>query len=196
LKSGDPTAELLAAAHEEDAELVVVSTGGLSSASPALLGGTASALIRRAPCPVVVVPAWSVPPFEAESMRDVVCAIEGRQSDVAVLALATDLAERLGGQLHAISGGDHPMAADDLGVGATVHVVRSPIDDAVKRIVHEERAGLAVVGPPHDGEPASGLDLPLAIALAADGEVPVVVLAAPVELQVGSGHYELAGASE
>jgi nucleotide-binding universal stress UspA family protein len=194
LKSGDPTAELLAAAHEEDAELVVVSTGGLSTASPALLGGTASALIRRAPCPVVVVPASSVPPLEAESMRDVVCAIEGRQSDVAVLALATDLAERLGGQLHAISGGDHPMAAEDLGgVGAAVHVVRSPIDDAVKRIVHEERAGLAVVGPPHDGEPASGLDLPLAIALAADGEVPVVVLAAPAELQVGSGHYELAG---
>jgi hypothetical protein len=195
LMRGDPTAELLAIAREEDAELLVVSTGGMGTASPALLGGTASALMHRAPCPVVVVPAPSVAPLEAESMRDVVCALEGHPSDVAVLALGTDLAARLGGELHIVSGEDG-VAADDLGGGAAVHVVRLSPHEAVKRVAHEERAGLAVVGPPEEAGVISGPGVRAAIALAADGEVPVVVLAAAAELQAGSGHYELAGASD
>jgi nucleotide-binding universal stress UspA family protein len=194
LTRGDPTAELLGIARKEDAELVVVSTGGTGTASPVLLGGTASALMHRAPCPVVVVPASSVPPLEAESMRDVVCALEGRPSDVAALALATDLAARLGGDLHVVSGED-AVAADELGGRAAVHVLRLPPDEALKRVVHEERAGLAVVGPPDDAGAISRLGVRAAIALAADGEVPVVVLAAAAELQAGSGHYELAVAS-
>src|SRR5688500_12780558 len=94
LGTGDPTRELLAVARAEDAELLVVSTGGRGTASPALLGGTPSALIREAPCPVAIVPVRSVPPLDAEGLRDVVCAIEGRPGDAAVLGFASDLAAR------------------------------------------------------------------------------------------------------
>ena len=193
LQTGDPTTELLASARAEDAELLVVSTGGLGTASPALLGGTASALMRSSPCPVVVVPPCSVTPLDAESMRDVVCAVEGRAGDAAVLGLAADLAARLHGELHAISRGGDPTGAPGFGVEAEVHTVgEGSMHEAVSRVADEARAGLAVVGPPDASPPAPGLNIPVAVALAADGETPVVVLTGPAELQLGSGHYELA----
>lgn len=192
LKRGDPASELLDAAREEDAELLVVSTGGLGTASPVLLGGTASALILESPCPVVVVPTRSVPPLEAESIRDVVCALEGRPSDVAVLGLAADLATRLGGNLHAVTDRDDAIDQRELGIDALRHVVRAPADEAVKLVADQVRAGLAVVGAPNAAVPGSSLNVPLAIALAGEGDTPVVVLTGAAQLQAGSGHYELA----
>jgi nucleotide-binding universal stress UspA family protein len=188
LKTGDPTTELLAAAHDEDAELMVVSAGGLSTASPVVLGGTASALMRQSPCPIVVVPPRSIPPIDADSLQDVVCAIEGRASDAAVVGLAADLAARLGGDLHAISDNDDALTLEE----AHLHVVRLAADEALTQVADEERAGLAVVGPPDDSQPGAGLDVPLAVALAANGDIPLVVLAAGAEQHIGSGHYELA----
>lgn len=192
LRTGDPTSELLDAAREEDAELLVVSTGGLGAASPVLLGGTATALMCDSPCPVVVVPTRSEPPLDAEAMRNVVCAIEGRPGDAAVLGLAGDLATRLGGDLHAVSDSDAGIDARELDSEAPLHVVHAPGDDAVKRVADRVRAGLVVVGAPNDGGPSLGLNVPLAIALAADGDIPLVVLTGAAKLQIGSGHYELA----
>ena len=195
LKSGDPTSELLDAAREEDAELLVVSTGGLGTASPVLLGGTASELMFESPCPVVVVPTRSVPPLEAEGIRDVVCAIEGRPGDAAVLGLAGDLAARLGGDLHAVTDRDDAIDPSELGIDALPHVVRAPPDEAVKGVAERVRAGLAVVGAPNAAVPGSTLNVPLAIALAADGDIPVVVLTGAAKLHAGSGHYELAASA-
>jgi nucleotide-binding universal stress UspA family protein len=193
LKRGDPTKELLATASEEDAELLVVASGGLGTASPMLLGGTASALMQTAPCPVVVVPARSVTPLDAESMREVVCALEGEAEDAAVLGLAADLAERLGSELHVVSRHGEPNAPEGLGIDVEVHLAGTePLPEAVKRVADRARAGLAVVGAPHYSQPVSGLDVPLAIALAADGDTAVIVLTNAAKLHLGSGHYELA----
>lgn len=192
LKRGDPASELLETAREEDAELLVVATGGLGTASPVLLGGTASALMDESPCPVVVVPTRSVPPLDAESIRDVVCALEGRPSDPAVLGLAADLATRLGGHLHAVTDRDDAIDPRELGIDALPHVVRAPADQAVKLVADHVRAGLAVAGAPNAAVPGSAPNVPLAIALAADGDTPVVVLTGAAQLQAGSGHYELA----
>ena len=204
LEKGDPTAALLTVAEEQDAELVVVSAGGRDTASPVLLGGTASALMRRCPCPVVVVPATSVVPLDADSMRDVVCAVEGRPSDVPVIGLAADLARRLDAELHVVVGsesgvGTGESAADRLtgalegtGLEAHTHVLALPTDDAVDRVASEQRAVLAVVGPPEGGEPGSVLNGPVAVRLAAAGSTALVVLPSKADLQLGSGHYELA----
>jgi hypothetical protein len=191
LKAGDPTSELLTAAREEDAELLIVSTGGLGTTSPMLLGGTASALMYESPCPVVAVPTRSVPPLDAEAMRDVVCAIEGRPGDAAVLGLAADLATRLGGHLHAVSDSDAGIDPREFDIDAALHVVHAPADEAVKGVVDRVRAGLVVVGAPNEDDPRAGGNVPLAIALAADGDFPIVVLAGAAKLHVGSGHYEL-----
>jgi nucleotide-binding universal stress UspA family protein len=195
LATGDPTRELLATARVEDAELLVVSTGGLSTASPALLGGTASALIREAPCPVAVVPARSAPPLDAEGLRDVVCAIEGRPGDAAVLGLGSDLATRLGGELHTVANRDDAIDPGEFAIEAERHFVRGPLDGAVKRVASEVRAGLAVVRGPAAPASMDEPQIPLAIALAADGDVPVVVLTGVAQLHAGSGHYELTGSA-
>jgi nucleotide-binding universal stress UspA family protein len=211
LRRGDPTAELLAVAEKEDAELVVVSARGRAAAGPAPLGGTASALMRRCPCPVVVVPPKSIPPLDTEDTRSLVCGVEGRESDVRALTLAEDLATRLGGELHAVHGyqmGAAPTPEEPSGspedeqhrvaertlafalvqarVDARRHVLPLPIHEALERVARQERAALIVVGPPDFGGPA-----PLAIRLAAEGSTALVALPAEAELETGSGHYEL-----
>ncbi|TMQ27884.1 MAG: universal stress protein [Deltaproteobacteria bacterium] len=52
---GAPDEVLAAAAHDEQAELIVVGTHGHSSVARFLLGSVANATIRRAPCDVLVV---------------------------------------------------------------------------------------------------------------------------------------------
>jgi nucleotide-binding universal stress UspA family protein len=199
LRRGDPTAELMAVAERQDAELVVVSARGRSTAGPALLGGTAGALMRSCPCPVVVVPTKAIPPLDAEGMRSVVCGVEGRETDVRALRLAADLATRLGGELHAVHATESPedevnaeaertltFALVQTGVEARRHVLAQPMHEALERVARQERGGLMVVGPPDFGGPA-----PLAIRLAAEGSTALVALPAEAELETGSGHYEL-----
>jgi nucleotide-binding universal stress UspA family protein len=204
LKRGEPATELLAVADEEDAELVVVSSGGSGYASAALLGGVTSALMRRSPCPLVVIPPRAIPPLDAEGMRSVVCGVEGRESDVRALRLAADLAARLGADLHAVHAHERRDELDDsaerrlafvleqAGVEATAHVEPLPAEVALESVARQERAGLTVVGPPAGGEPSSALDGYVGFRLAADGGTALVVLPTEAELDLGSGHYELA----
>jgi nucleotide-binding universal stress UspA family protein len=214
LRWGDPTAELMAVAEREDAELVVVAARGRGPAGPVLLGGTASALMRSCPCPVVVVPTKSIPPLDTEGMRSVICGVEGRESDLRALRLAADLAARLDGDLHAVHGyetGEAPgtttvepaapsddelrtaalrdltLAVIQAGVEARRHVLAVPLDEALERVAREERAGLIVVGPPERGGPTR-----VSILLAVDGSTALAVLPTEAELDAGSGHYELA----
>lgn len=52
---GAPDEVLAAAAHDENAELIVIGTHGHSSVARFLLGSVANATVRRAPCDVLVV---------------------------------------------------------------------------------------------------------------------------------------------
>ena len=222
MASGDPATELIAVAEREDAELVVVSSQGGGKISPALLGGVASALMRRCPCPVVVVPPGAVPRLDAEGLKCVVCGVEGRDTDVLVLRLAGDLAARLGADLHAVHSYD-PGTAKSAAAPATVdpleaerrnaaeerlaltlaeaavevraHIVALPTADALERLSDQERAGLIVVGPPVGSVEDVGLGRLVAIRLAAGGTTGLVVLPSEAELGAGSGHYELAAST-
>ena len=214
---GDPAQELLSAADKEDAELLVASSGGTGYASAALVGGVASALMRSAPCPVVVVPPRTVPPLDPEGLRCVVCGVEGNDDDVRVVRLAADLASRLGGDLHAVLGygknapaGPAPEPAPALdaelrdsaeeslrlvsaeaGVQARTHVFPLAPTDALEYVVEHERAGLTVIGPSGGDVVGFGLES-TAIRFAADGSTPLVVVPEEAEIELGSGHYELA----
>ena len=222
LASGDPATELIAVAEREDAELVVVSSQGGGKISPALLGGVASALMRRCPCPVVVVPPTAIPPLDAEGLKRVVCGVEGRNTDVHVLRLAGDLAARLGADLHAVQSYD-PGTAKSAAAPPTVdppeaerrdaaegslaltlaeatvevraHVLASPTAEALVRVSEQERAGLTVVGPPDGSAEHVGLGRSVAIQLAAGGTTALVVLPTEAELGAGTGHYELAAST-
>ena len=51
---GDPAGEIVRLAGEEHAELIVLGTHGRTGLSRLLMGSVAEAIVRRAPCPVLV----------------------------------------------------------------------------------------------------------------------------------------------
>jgi nucleotide-binding universal stress UspA family protein len=55
LAVGDPAGEILAAATDEQADLIVLGTHGRGGLSRALMGSVAEAVQRAAPCPVLTV---------------------------------------------------------------------------------------------------------------------------------------------
>lgn len=61
---GDVTDQIVAAARESDAGMIVMSTHGRSGMINKLMGGTAERILRQAPCPV-----FSVKPQAVESAR-------------------------------------------------------------------------------------------------------------------------------
>jgi len=54
LTIGDPAGEIVRIAGEEAAEMIVLGTHGRSGISRMLMGSVAEAVVRRAPCPVLV----------------------------------------------------------------------------------------------------------------------------------------------
>jgi nucleotide-binding universal stress UspA family protein len=55
LREGKPADEILAAAREWEADAIVIGTHGRSGVSRLVLGSTADSVVRRAPCPVLVI---------------------------------------------------------------------------------------------------------------------------------------------
>ena len=54
LAMGDPAAEILRIAAAEGAEMIVMGTHGRTGLFRALMGSVAEAVVRRAPCPVLI----------------------------------------------------------------------------------------------------------------------------------------------
>jgi nucleotide-binding universal stress UspA family protein len=54
LTMGDPAGEIVRIAAEEAADMIVLGTHGRSGISRMLMGSVAEAVVRRAPCPVLV----------------------------------------------------------------------------------------------------------------------------------------------
>ncbi|MEI6255934.1 MAG: universal stress protein [Planctomycetota bacterium] len=54
LTMGDPASEIVRIAAEEGAEMIVIGTHGRSGLTRMLMGSVAEAVVRRAPCPVLV----------------------------------------------------------------------------------------------------------------------------------------------
>ena len=54
LTIGDPAGEIVRIAGEEGAEMIVLGTHGRSGMARMLMGSVAEAVVRRAPCPVLV----------------------------------------------------------------------------------------------------------------------------------------------
>lgn len=215
---GDPAEALIDAARAENAECIVVGSRGLHELGDAVLGSVSCALMRTAPCPVVVAPPALPVPLVPMSLRPVVCGVEGSDTDQSTLRLAADLALRLGAALHAVHAfNPRPVApgpaavmppvmpalseaaeatlehaVTEAGVEARRCVVSSPPAEGLIRVADETGAGLIVVGSPGRGKLGSAILGSVAIQLAAEARVPVVVLPPNALLEGGSGHYEVA----
>jgi nucleotide-binding universal stress UspA family protein len=222
VKAGHTASMLMDVAEREDAELVGIGAGGWSTVSPSLLGSVTCALMREAPCPVVVVPSDTVAPFDAEGMRSVVCGVAGDETDSALLQLAGDLATRLGAELHAVHAYDPSsthatvpeapipprdaglhepaehrlaLALQEAGVDAQASALPGLAAEALERVAEQHRAGLIVVGARRASKLGSTLLGSVPTQLAAQGRTAVVVLPLGARLERGSGHYEAAASS-
>jgi nucleotide-binding universal stress UspA family protein len=215
LRAGEPSEELLAAAGERDAELLVVGSRGLGEIGCVLLGSVSSELMRAAPCPVVVVPPGSAVPVSG--IRSVVVGVDGGERDVPLLRLAADLGRRLHAAVHAVhsfqvqpgaygAGAMAPplteelreaaderlhRAVDEAGVRARESVVERAAADALVFAAEQDGAGLIAVASQGHGKLHSILHGSVTVRLAAQAPVPVLVLPTEAELDAGSGHYEL-----
>ena len=81
--AGIAAREVVAYASEHDVDLIVMGTHGRTGVSHALLGSVAEAVVRRAPCPVLTVPASTGPAAtapEAGAPRQSVCVVCARPS--------------------------------------------------------------------------------------------------------------------
>jgi nucleotide-binding universal stress UspA family protein len=218
VKTGDAAKTLTAVADREDAELIVVAAGGQSTVSATLLGSVSSTLMRQAPCPVVVVPSDTIAPLDAQGMRPVVCGVAGEETDAVLLQLADDLANRLGGELHAVHAYDAgamqaavpaatgpsldadphesaeqrlALAFEQAGVDAEGSVLPLPAPEALERVAEQHNAGLIVVGSKGSSKLGSILHGSVPTELAAEGRTVIVVLPLGARLEPGSGHYEV-----
>ena len=75
-------------------DVVVLGTRGRSGLERLLLGSVAERVLRKAPCPVVVVPPAAHPPQETVGMgRRILCGIDFSDASLAALEHATSLAQ-------------------------------------------------------------------------------------------------------
>jgi nucleotide-binding universal stress UspA family protein len=175
---GDPAEALIAAAHDADAELLVVGSRGRGPIASMMLGSVSARLAAVAPCPVVVVPSpeaadrWLARP----SRSRVICAIDDSVGSVRALRVAADLAQRLELEhslVHVDT--DDPWEDAPLDALAALTVIGGEPVAALRELTAHADTSLLVVG----SRGRTSWRAPLGSvsrALAADAPVPVVVV--------------------
>lgn len=98
LIGGYPGREILAVAREQDIDLIVLGSHGRGGVEHLLLGSVAEKVLRKAPCPVMVVPAAATPERGVLFGR-ILCPVDGSQASADAVAQAVDLARETDGQL-------------------------------------------------------------------------------------------------
>jgi universal stress protein E len=94
---GTPFIEIIKAVQEEQFDLVLAGTHGLSAISRFFIGSTAARLVRKCPCPV-----WTVKHQTSEGLRTILAPIDFSEVSRKALRLAAELAHRSGCSLHVL----------------------------------------------------------------------------------------------
>ena len=217
VQAGDP-ARLITAVLAEGAALVVVGSRGRGPVRSALLGSISNAVIGSAPCPVVVVPPEAA--IEVMASPAVICGLDGSSAAVTALHGGASLASALGGRLVALHAREvvHPLAIDTFAylptlealdrARAAVEIVQRPLGEldvdvsvemrieagdaftALTRAAADEQSAIVVVGSRGRGPVRSALLGSVSARLAANAQVPVMIVppaSRPLGGQMGPG---------
>jgi len=94
LREGFPATEIVAAARDLQADLIVLGTHGRSGVERLFLGSVAERVLRRAPCPVLTVPAAQpdAVPGSVPLFKRVVCPIDFSEPSLLALEHALSMA--------------------------------------------------------------------------------------------------------
>ncbi|MEP7117941.1 MAG: universal stress protein, partial [Acidobacteriota bacterium] len=102
VRGGHPAREILAVANELQVDLIVIGTHGRGGVEHLLLGSVAEKVMRKAQCPVMVVPAGASAPTEVPFKR-ILCPVDGSASSTDAVAYAVSLARETDGRLVLLS---------------------------------------------------------------------------------------------
>lgn len=99
LKEGPVVSEIITAAMELPADLIVMGTHGLSGFERFVLGSVTEKVLRKAPCPVLTVPPASAVADTAVAFKTIVCGVDFSPASRRAFDHALSLAEESGGHL-------------------------------------------------------------------------------------------------
>lgn len=98
LRGGHAAREILEMARSESADLVVLGTHGRGGVEHLLLGSVAEKVLRKAPCPVLVVPPGSHPETGVSFSR-ILCPVDGSTASADAVQFAVSLARESDGRV-------------------------------------------------------------------------------------------------
>ena len=158
LLQGDPPAEIVREARRTPADIIVMGRHSQGASNPWVLGSVAERVLKRAPCPVVVVRPF--PRHRGERPRRVLCGLDLGETSPSTLKWGVAVSHALRADLHVlhvVTDGDRERAR--LAVAATVAggsaTTGLPVEASVAAgvpyqeilaVAHEKEADLIVVG--------------------------------------------------
>ena len=98
VRGGHPAREILAVIEEQTADLLVLGTHGRGGVEHLLLGSVAEKIVRKAPCPVMVVPP-AAHPESGVLFKRILCPVDGSVASAAAVAFALSLARETDGDV-------------------------------------------------------------------------------------------------
>lgn len=145
LRTGRPAEELISAADEKNADVVVVGNRGRGLIQRTLLGSVASSLVRRLKRPLIVTRGWEQGPE-----KRVLAAVDLGDDSVRVIRVAADWAKRIGAPLDVLYAWEIAGLSDSYSAIAGL-----PGRDVDRTAIHDARVRIAqlveeVLGPDND----------------------------------------------
>jgi len=138
-EASDIHREILIQAEMVSADLLVLGTHGRSGFERLVLGSVAERVVRKAPCPTMVVPrqAHDTPPDEPVRFRRIVCPVDFSDASVRAVEYATSLAEEARAQIILLHVLDVPpeILAQPISAGVDVDRIRAAaVADSQKQL--------------------------------------------------------------
>ncbi|MFN0105958.1 MAG: universal stress protein [Bryobacteraceae bacterium] len=170
-REGDPAAEIVRAANEEKADLIIIATRGYGPFRRFLLGSVAAKVLNDSLIPVLTGAHIEVPAGEAEHIKSIVVAVELDDRAGLLIAAGNSIAKSFDAELHVVhaSPDDGAGAAQymdpawrvevarmlkerleesvkDAAATATVHVIPGEPAEVVRQVAEDVHADLVVLG--------------------------------------------------
>jgi nucleotide-binding universal stress UspA family protein len=123
LLHGEPAAEIVRAAADPAADLIVMGRHGRSEPTAGIVGPVTERVIKEASCPVVVARSFPRPPDKAR--RHVLCALDLGPTAGTTLGYAMAVADALEGDLLVLAAAD-PERLPDAGKGLAALLAKAP----------------------------------------------------------------------
>ena len=194
VETGDPAIVLAQIAEEEPVDLIVVGTGRRGLVASAILGSVSTAVVSRAPCPVV-----AVPPAARLGSGSLVCAVDDSAEARSAVRVARRLADELGVDLLVA----HAVATPPVPSASAVPGGPAEVTDAERRRAEELLAALAFehgLGTDVERRVAFGSEAEAVAQLADEEDAALVVVGARrrgalMSLVAGSVSFDLRASS-